>query len=33
MFKGFWLEDPKGRVHWKDLSLGGKITLRWNLGR
>jgi hypothetical protein len=24
---------PKVRDHWQDLSLGGRITLRWTLGR
>jgi hypothetical protein len=24
---------PKGRDHWKDLGVGGRVTLRWNLGR
>jgi hypothetical protein len=28
-----WLECPKGRDHWEDLGVGGKITLRWTLGR
>jgi hypothetical protein len=30
---GFWLVGPKGRDHWEDLSVGGRITLRWTLGR
>jgi hypothetical protein len=25
---GFWLGGPKGRDHWKDLGIGGKIILR-----
>jgi hypothetical protein len=29
---GFWLGGPKGRDHWEDLSVGGRITLRWTLG-
>jgi hypothetical protein len=33
VFTGFWLGGPKGRDHWKDLRLGGRITLRWTLGR
>jgi hypothetical protein len=24
---------PKGRDHWKDLGIGGRITLSWTLGR
>jgi hypothetical protein len=30
---GFWLGGPKVRGYWKDLDVGGKITLRWTLGR
>jgi hypothetical protein len=33
VFTGFWLGGPKGRDHWKDLGVGGRITLNWNLGR
>jgi hypothetical protein len=33
MFTDFWLGDPKVRDHWEDLGAGGKITLRWTLGR
>jgi hypothetical protein len=33
MFTGFWLGGPKARDHWEDLGVGGRITLRWNLGR
>jgi hypothetical protein len=33
VFKGFWLGGPKARDHWEDLVLGGRITLRWTLGR
>jgi hypothetical protein len=33
VFTGFWLEGPKARNHWEDLSVGGRITLRWTLGR
>jgi hypothetical protein len=28
-----WLGGPKTRDHWEDLSVGGRITLRWTLGR
>jgi hypothetical protein len=24
---------PKGRDHWEDLGVGGRIALRWTLGR
>jgi hypothetical protein len=30
---GFWLGGPKGRDHWEDLGIGGRIALRWTLGR
>jgi hypothetical protein len=30
---GFWLGGPKARDHWEDLGVGGRITLRWTLGR
>jgi hypothetical protein len=33
VFTGFWLGGPKGRSHWKDLGVSGRITLRWTLGR
>jgi hypothetical protein len=33
VFTGFWLGGPKGRDHWEDLRVGGRITLRWTLGR
>jgi len=33
VFTGFWLGVPKGRDQWEDLGVGGKITLRWTLGR
>jgi hypothetical protein len=33
VFTRFWLGGPKGRDHWKDLGVSGKITLRWTLGR
>jgi hypothetical protein len=33
VFTGFWLGGPKGRDHWEDLGVGGRITLSWTLGR
>jgi hypothetical protein len=33
VFTGFWLGSPKVRDHWKDLGVGGRITLSWILGR
>jgi hypothetical protein len=33
VFTGFWLGDLKVRDHWEDLGVGGRITLRWTLGR
>jgi hypothetical protein len=33
VFRGFWLGGPKGRDHWEDLGVVGRITLRWTLGR
>jgi hypothetical protein len=33
VFTGFWLGGPKLRDHWKNLGVGGKITLRCTLGR
>jgi len=33
VFTGFCLRGPKGRVHWEDLGVGGRITLRLTLGR
>jgi hypothetical protein len=33
VFTGFWLGGPKGRDHWEDLGVDGRITLRWTLGR
>jgi hypothetical protein len=32
VFTGFWLGGLKGRDHWEDLGIGGRITLRWTLG-
>jgi hypothetical protein len=31
--QGFEWEAPKGTDHWKDLDIGGRITLRWILGK
>jgi hypothetical protein len=33
VFTGFWLAGPKVRDHWEDLGIGGRITLRWTLGK
>jgi hypothetical protein len=33
VFTRFWLGGSKGRDHWKDLDVVGRITLRWTLGR
>jgi hypothetical protein len=33
VFTGFWLGGQKVRDHWEDLGVGGRITLRWTLGR
>jgi hypothetical protein len=32
-FTGFELGGPNVRDHWEDLGVGGRITLRWTLGR
>jgi hypothetical protein len=32
VFTGFWLGGQKGRDHWEDLGVGGRITLRLTLG-
>jgi hypothetical protein len=31
--QGFGWEARKGRDHWENLGVGGRITLRWTLGR
>jgi len=33
VFTGFWLGGLKGRDHREDLGVGGRIALRWTLGR
>jgi hypothetical protein len=33
MFTGFWFGGSKARDHWEDLGVGGRITLRWTLGK
>jgi hypothetical protein len=33
MLTEFWLGGPNARDHWEDLGVGGRITLRWTLGR
>jgi len=33
VFTGFWLGGPKARNHWEDLRVGGRVTLKWTLGR
>jgi hypothetical protein len=33
VFTGFWLVSPKVRDHLEDRGVGGRITLRWTLGR
>jgi hypothetical protein len=33
VFTGFWLGGLKVRDHWEDISIGGRITLRWALDR
>jgi hypothetical protein len=33
VFTGLWFGGPKGRGHWEDQGVGGKITLRRTLGR
>jgi hypothetical protein len=31
VFTGFWLGGPKGRDHWEDLRVSGRITFKMNL--
>jgi hypothetical protein len=33
VFTGLWLGGSKGRDHWEDIGVGGRITLKWNLRR
>jgi hypothetical protein len=33
VFTGFRLGGPKLRDQWEDLGIGGRITLKWTLGR
>jgi len=33
VFTGFWFGGPKVRDNWEDLVVGGRITLRFTLGR
>jgi hypothetical protein len=33
VFTWFWFEGLKARDHWEDLGVGGRITLKWTLGR
>jgi hypothetical protein len=33
VFTEFWLGGTKGRVNWEGHGVGGRITLRWTLGR
>jgi hypothetical protein len=28
-----WVGRPEGKDRWEDLGVGGRITLRWTLGR
>jgi hypothetical protein len=31
VFTGFWLGGPKVKDQWKDLGVGGRISLGWTL--
>jgi hypothetical protein len=33
VFTGFWLGGPNARDDWEDLGVGGRIILKWTLGR
>jgi hypothetical protein len=33
LFTGFWMGDLKVRDTWEVLDVGGRLTLRWTLGR
>jgi hypothetical protein len=33
VFTGFRLGSPKARDYWEDLGVGGRILLKWTLGR
>jgi len=33
VFTGFWLGGSKVRDQWEDLGIGGRMTLRWTVGR
>jgi hypothetical protein len=33
VFTGFWLGGPNVRDYWKDLGVGGRITLKRTLER
>jgi hypothetical protein len=33
VFTAFWFGGTKVRDHWENLGVGGRITIRWTLGR